>query len=183
MAIQQQIYTVEEFEQMISLPENQDQLLELVNGEVREKVVTQEHGIIALKIGSPLLLFVEGRKLGHVGVEIRHRLPHDRRNSRLPDVSFTRGATIPIVKKGAVLKMPDLAVEIQSPDDTLAEMREKAQFYLANGSLMVWLVYPSTRLVEVLTANGEAVLSDQDTLDGGVVLPGFTLAVKDIFPA
>jgi Uma2 family endonuclease len=182
MAVEQQIYTVEEFEQLLTLPKNRDQLLELVNGEVREKVVTQEHGIIALKIGSPLLIFVEERKLGQVGVEIRHRLPHDRRNSRLPDVSFTRGST-PIVKKGAVLKMPDLAVEIQSPDDTLAEMREKAQFYLANGSKMVWLVYPSTRLVEVLTAHGEAVLTDKDTLDGGDVLPGFKLAVKDIFPA
>lgn len=181
MLTQQQIYTVDEFENIISLPENHERLLVLVNGEVKEKAVTQEHRVIAILIGSPLFIYIETHKLGYMGIEIYYVHPDDRRNSRLPDVSFTSSHNI--VKKGAVLNMPDLAVEIQSPDDKLTEMREKAHFYLAHGSRMVWLVYPATRIVEVLTPDGEQVLGEDGVISGGDVLPGFTLAVKDIFPA
>jgi hypothetical protein len=47
---------------------------------------------------------------------------------------------------------------------------------------MVRLVYPDKRLVEVLTRASRELLTEADTLDGGDVLPGFTLAVRDIFP-
>jgi len=77
--------------------------------------------------------------------------------------------------------MPDLCVEIQSPDDSLKLMREKADFYLANGSRLVWLVYPSKQLIEVWTATEQAILKLEDTLTGGDVLPGFAVPVKRFF--
>ena len=77
--------------------------------------------------------------------------------------------------------MPDLAVEVKSPDDSLSKLREKAAYYLANGTLLAWLVYPKKRLVIVLTPDSEEILTEDDTLDGGDVLPGFTLPVRDIF--
>lgn len=67
MVLQERLYTVYEFEQLADTPENADRLLELVNGEVVEKVPTEEHGVIALKFGSRILFFVEPRKLGRVG--------------------------------------------------------------------------------------------------------------------
>jgi Uma2 family endonuclease len=77
--------------------------------------------------------------------------------------------------------MPDLCIEIQSPNDTPLSMREKALYYLKNGSRMVWLLFTRRRQVEVHTPDDIQILSIDDTLDGGDVLPGFTLAVKDIF--
>jgi Uma2 family endonuclease len=184
MAVQSKLYTVDEFEQVLALPENRDRLLELVNGEIVEKMPTEEHGIIVLRFGSRILVFVDLHKLGRVGVEIRHRSPEDRYNERLPDISFTADTTTPVVTKGPVPRFPDLAVEVKSPDDTFRQMREKAAYYLANGVKLVWLVYPEKRIVEVYPVDGDIqILTEEDTLDGGDVLPGFSMAVTEIFAA
>jgi Uma2 family endonuclease len=86
-----------------------------------------------------------------------------------------------MVKRGSVPEMPDLAVEIQSPDQPLKMLREKARYFLAHGTRIFWLVLPDKQLVEVYTPTDEQVLNVEDTLSGGDVLPGFTLAVRDIF--
>jgi len=79
--------------------------------------------------------------------------------------------------------MPDLAVEIKSPDDTYTELRLKAAYYLANGSETVWLGYPEKRMVEVSRKGSDVeILLESDTIDGGDLLPGFSLPVRDIFP-
>ncbi len=177
---QERLYTVGEFEKFIARPEHRDRLFELIHGEIVEKMPTEEHGEIALAIGSPMRAFVTLHQLGRVGVEVRHQLPTDDRNSRLPDVSFISGKR-PRVTEGGVPQMPDLAVEIKSPDDSLKALREKANYYLLNGTRMVWIVDPVKRLVIVLTADDEDIKLEHEILDGGDVLPGFTLAVKDIF--
>jgi len=177
------LITIEEFEAFIAQSENADRLFELVDGEIEEKMPTEEHGVLTLRIGSKLLIFVEINDLGRVAVEVRYRNPDDPNNTRLPDVSFTsKERALPLVKKGSVPQMPDLAVEVQSPDDSLPKMRAKARYYLANGCKIVWLVLPSKRLVEVYRADEtEDILTEADTLDGGDVLPGFILPVKAIF--
>ena len=174
---------VAEFDKFLAAPENRDRLFELVNGEIVEKAATQEHGMIALNIGTFFKLYLAEHPIGRASVETRHRAPDDNANDLLPDVSFTRDLDKPIVKAGPVPYMPDLAVEIKSPDDTYKGMREKARYYLAKGTRMVWLVFPDKRIVEVYTANDEQILTENDTLTGGDVLPGFSLAVRQIFEA
>jgi Uma2 family endonuclease len=186
MLKQEQLYVVEEFEHLADAPENADRLLELINGEIVEKVPTEEHGVIALNIATPIKVFLQKNKLGRVGVEIRHRRPGDQYNARQPDVSFRSDTTSPVVTRGSVLQMPDLAIEIRSPDQAPRELREKAAYYLRNGSRLVWLVYPQTKTVEVSTldTNGSLnfkTLTVDETLDGAEVLPGFTLPVREIF--
>jgi Uma2 family endonuclease len=183
--INQTLCTVEAFEAFAALPENRDKLLELVYGEIREKLPTEKHGILTGIFFMVLLLFAEPRKLGYPSIETRHRLPDDEHNARLPDVSFRR-ATSPIVEQGAVKQMPDLAIEIQSPDDSPREMREKAAYYLQNGTEIVWLTYPTSQTVEVCTRSASGSIQFETvgvdgTLSGGNVLPGFTLPLKDIF--
>jgi Uma2 family endonuclease len=78
--------------------------------------------------------------------------------------------------------MPDLAVEVQSPGQTDKLMADKAAYYLANGTRMVWLVYPGKQLVEVLTQADRQLLPIDDTLTGEPLLPGFTLPVRELFP-
>lgn len=180
------VVTVKAFRSFIQQHDDR-RLLELVHGEIVEKMPTEAHGKIAALIAHFLLAFVLPRGLkAHVGVEVRHENPHDPYNSRLPDASL-RLSDAPAVTSGAVAQMPDLAVEIQSPTDRPHQMREKALYYLRNGSMLVWLVYIEGSRVEVCTLdeNGQLVIQTvgvDGALQGEPVLPGFTLPVRDLFP-
>ena len=173
--------TVEAFEQLFAQAEHGDRLLELIHGEIVEKMPTEEHGVIAGNAVFALRSYVQTHQSGRVGVEVRHRIPEDEWNSRIPDVSYSTVRRAMVIK-GSVPEMPDLAVEVQSPDDSVKTMREKATYYLANGAKLVWLIYPRKRIVEVYYANGEIdIFHVSETLSGEDVLPGFSLPVADIF--
>lgn len=78
---------------------------------------------------------------------------------------------------------PDLAIEIVSPTDRASAIDEKVADYLRAGVLLVWVVYPKTRTVMRFQSNAQPQrLTVADTLDGGDVLPGFTLPVAECFP-
>jgi Uma2 family endonuclease len=175
--------TYDQFEQFLMQPENADRHFELIDGEIVEKKMpTEEHGEVTGNIFGPLWVFNQQHKLGRVVVEVLYRHPGDPSNARQPDIAFTLNTTEPVVTKGAVPRMPDLAVEIKSPTDTYRDMREKAYYYLAHGTKRVWLVYPEKRQVEVIVNDDFQLLGEADTLDGGDLLPGFALAVSAIFP-
>jgi Uma2 family endonuclease len=180
MAVDHKLYTVEEFEQIADSPENAHRLLELIDGEIVEKMPTQEHATIVANIVAALWIYNNVHKLGRVGTEVRHRALANDRNVRLPDASLHMSKA-PFVRHGSVPEMPDLAVEVQSPDDTIKEMRDSARFYLANGSKTVWLVFPSKRIVEVYTPAEDLILTETDTITGGDLLPDFSLPVADVF--
>ena len=182
MVVENKLYTVADFEAFLAQPENQDRLFELINGEIVEKMPTETHGMIQAELARVLGNFVKAGKLGRVVTETRHHAQGDDHSDLLPDVAFTsRERLLPPVDEGAVQQMPDLAIEIQSPNDSLRKMRAKADYYLAHGSRMVLLVIPKKHLVEVCTSDDIQILTEADTLDGGDVLPGFTLPVRDIF--
>src|SRR5689334_20272676 len=117
------LYTVDQFEAYIARPENAERLFELIDGEIVEKVPTEEHSLIVGNIYTDVRTFAEPRDLGRAAFEVRRRMPNDPHNARLPDVEFTTKARLlPVVAKGAVPQMPDLAVEVKSPDDNLSKM-------------------------------------------------------------
>lgn len=176
-----QLYSLAEFEALLAQPGNHNRLLELIDGKIVEKMPTQEHGLVASNINRELGNYAIKHKNGRPGVEVRHRATDDDHNLRLPDVSFTC-ANVPIGEQGSVTDMPDLAVEIKSPDDMIVEMRRTAAYYLANGSRLVWLVYPNYRLVEVYRPDSDVEILDKNQLlIGHDVLPGFALPVADVF--
>ncbi len=77
---------------------------------------------------------------------------------------------------------PDLAVEVVSPDQNMAQFLSKIQFYLLHGVRTVWIFDPATSLVTVQKPAEDAViLGAGETLDGGDVLPGFSVTVDEIF--
>jgi Uma2 family endonuclease len=186
MAIQKKLYTVEEFEKFADSRENTDRRFELIEGEIVEKLPTEKHGTIAGNIFGFIWNFNREHQLGNVAIEVRHRMPDDRHNARMPDVSFISDPNRPIVEHGSVPHMPDLAIEVQSPDDKPDQMREKADYYLRNGSRLVWLFFTESKTVEARTISGNKIivvtLEIDSTLDGGDVLPGFKVAVREIFP-
>lgn len=173
--------TTDVFERLLNKPENSDRLLELINGEIAEKMPTQLHALLASLFNTLLGIYVRNNPIGWVFSEVRVKLPNDKLNDRIPDIAY-------VLKEGRVFDpnaplsyMPDLVVEIQSPDQSDKFMLDKANYYLANGTRMVWLVYPQKRLIEVLTATDRRLLTEADTLEGGELLPGFSVSVKEIF--
>ena len=181
MTIEQKLVTLAEFEAFLA--QHSEGLYELIHGEIVEKVPTQEHGVIATKLSARLLVFMEDNGIqGHVAVEARFRPIDDDQNDRLPDVSVHLTDQPPI-KIGAVVGMPNLAIEVKSTNDTYSLMRDKAAYYIENGCQIVWLVYPEKKIVEVYQPEQDLdMLVVGDMLDGGTVLPGFSLAVSAIFP-
>jgi Uma2 family endonuclease len=182
MAVEKRLYTVEEYEAFIALQENRDRSFELINGEIIEKaMVTQQHGRIAARLAMLLGIYLDTNPIGFVEVEVRYQIPNDL-NALLPDVSVFLDTQTPVVERGAVPRMPDLAVEIKSPDDSWIDMRSKAALYLSKGTRLVWLIHPEKKLVEVYESGQDVhILLKEDTLTGDDVLPGFTLPLADLF--
>jgi Uma2 family endonuclease len=181
------MFTIAEYEVFVAERANSERRFELIHGEIVEKSRGEERGAIAAMISHLLLTFILPRKLGRVAVEPRHQVSGDNHNARLPDVAFTSTErALPVVKQGGVPQMPDLAIEIKSPDDRVREMREKADYYLRNGARMVWLVYPESQSMEVCTLNADYAmqidpLAADEALHGGGVLPEFSVTVSDFF--
>jgi Uma2 family endonuclease len=186
MVVQKKLYTVEEYEEFIARPENRERRFELIHGEIVEKMPTEKHGLVAGNFFAALWNYVKPRKLGRVAIEVRHGLKQDKHNDRIPDVSCNLDMDRPIVEKGAVPRMPDIAVEVQSPSNSRQQMRDKAEYYLQNGSRLVWLACIEDQTVDECTLGEDGQMHIKtygmdDELSGGEVLPGFTLAVRDIF--
>ncbi|MBW4438075.1 MAG: Uma2 family endonuclease [Pleurocapsa minor GSE-CHR-MK-17-07R] len=178
MALERQQVTLEQFEAFLAQPENAERRFELIDGEIVEKMVTFKHGKIVTNIVGEFYIYLKANPIAEMAVEARHRA--DLFTDLLPDISvMLNGYAIP--ERGPVMRMPDLAVEVKSPDDRMKELRRKADYYLAHGTGIVWLVIPEKRLVTVLTADDEVFMTATDTLTGDPLLPGFTLPVADIF--
>lgn len=182
MATLAQPITIEAFDHFVSLPENLERHFELIDGTIVEKPMpTQLHARITAIFVGEIYIFLKVHPIGHVETEARYRPIGDKKNDRLPDVSFT-SSDKPAVSKGAAPGMPDLAIEVMSPDDKLRDLRAKAKFSIANGVRLVWLVLPEQKIVEVYRPNEDVqLLTVENTLDGYDVLPGFSLAIAEIF--
>jgi Uma2 family endonuclease len=181
--LERQRTTIEEFEATLQRPENSDRRLELIDGEIVEKPMpNQVHGRLTMNIGRHIGNHLDETNAGYVESEVRYATEHDPQNVRLPDVSVFLDVTSPAVEKGPVLRMPDIAIEIKSPDDSLLKLREKIFYYLANGTQLGLLFYPEKRLIEVYPLGADAyTLRENDTLEFQDVLPGLSIAVARLF--
>jgi Uma2 family endonuclease len=132
-----------------------------------------------------LAAHVRPRGLGRVfadgtGYELL-RLPH---TVRIPDVSFVRADRLPEngIGPGLLKLAPDLSVEVLSPSETASDLEEKLSDYTIAGTPLIWVIDPVRRTVMVLAADAPVRwLDERRALDGGVVLPGFSCIVSEIF--
>jgi Uma2 family endonuclease len=159
-----------------ALPEEKP-YLEYWDGTVLQKAVpNMRHARLQLALGAAL--FDHARSRGGVAGSEVH-VWFEGRGYLLPDVAYWA----PGKPQGDDRRSlpPTLAIEIRSPDQPLAEQREKCRLMRANGVDVCWLVDPETRSVEVFEGerDGEAVEADR-TL-GSASLPGFTLPLRDLF--
>jgi Uma2 family endonuclease len=102
-----------------------------------------------------------------------------------PDFAFVRRALVPReVTPGFFPGPPDFAVEVVSPSDTLTAVHEKALSWLEHGTRLVWVVDAKAHRVTVYRSKEDVcVFGVHDTVGGGDVLPGFSVAVRALFPA
>lgn len=176
------VYTTEEFDSFIEQPENAERLWELIAGEIFEVPSNPYVSAIAAKIIVLIGIYLLKHKLGHLTGEAGGYMVAGERYA--PDVAFIAYEKQPkLVKNGYNPNPPDLAVEVISSDssDERDKLRIKITNYLSVGTL-VWVVKPENKLIEV-HQSGQAVkiFREQDTIDGGDVLPNFLMNVKDVF--
>jgi Uma2 family endonuclease len=172
--------------EFLALPETEPGS-ELVDGEVMQKPMpTLAHTIIQHLLSLVIGLYLRSNPIAIAGPELRCILgPPGQEEPRLPDFVVIAIARLAGAHGGDPFRgAPDLAVEILSPDDRMIRVMEKVQFYLENGVRLVWVINPEARTVMVLSNMTESrILNEDETLDGGDVLPGFSTLVRDILPS
>jgi Uma2 family endonuclease len=176
--------TLDEFERYIAQPENMGRKLQLINGEIVEEMPKIIHARIMRLLMKWLERHMDAYPDGEILPEIRIDLPDDPNNARVADIGVVVARAVELAKLGdhdALTFMPDLIVEIQSEGQTDRYMRDLADFYIANGCQMVWLIYPDRKLVEWLTSTERRLLNVDGVISGGSVLPEFSLAVSSLF--
>jgi Uma2 family endonuclease len=159
---------------------------ELIAGELRRMTPAGgQHGRIAVNVTVSLGQHVRGTGLGAVyAAETGFRLATRPDTVRAPDVAFVRRERVEAIGEvqGYLPGAPDLAVEVVSPGDTYSEVEEKVLDWLAGGARMVLVVDPRRRTVTVYRSREEIrVLAEEDVLDGVDVVPGWRVAVKELF--
>jgi len=139
-----------------------------------------EHGKIAGRLCHWLTAYTMPRKLGHVlTAETGFLLARDPDTVRVPDVSFLRAGRA--IAQGFVEGAPELVVEIVSPSDRRTAVADKVLEWIEAGASAVWVVSPRARTVTVHEGAQARILEESDTLDGGSVVPGFTLDLGELF--
>jgi Uma2 family endonuclease len=166
------------------LNNHEDRLYELVDGVLVEKTVGLQESIIAGNILTAVKLFAQPRRLGLVAGEAG-TLQLDINLVRIPDVSFISWERLPggeVPEEPIPLIVPDLVVEVISRSNTPKEMAEKLREYFEKGVRLVWYVRPKSRVVDVYAAPDRFTrLTASMRLDGGDVLPGFSVHVGELF--
>ncbi len=190
MVVQERFYTAEEFWELLKEPEYASRHLELVEGKIREMTPAGgEHGEVTFDFGLRIGNFVKQHGLGRVtAAETGYILwkdpdPKGKDTVLAPDIGFVsiERAPHPFTEKFVPI-VPDLVIEVVSANDKAWEIDDKVLIYLRYGVRQVWVVYPSSRTVVIHTSKDIRRLTVNDTLEGGDVLPGFSIRVSEIFP-
>jgi Uma2 family endonuclease len=169
---------------VIEIDRRGERLCELVEGVLVEKAMGFRESLLAVALAGFLRAFVVPRNLGLVsGADGMMRLFPGL--VRIPDVAYVSWDRVPggrVPAEPIAGFAPDLAVEVLSRSNTDAEMARKRREYFGAGVRVVWLVDPEGRLVTVYTGPDEsAVLAEGETLEGGVLLPGLQLPLRELF--
>ena len=166
-----------------------DDLYEIVDG-IRLELPPMSiySSLVANEIHNALVAYSVPRRLGRSVVETLFRLPLHSEQRRRPDVAFVTSTRWPAERPVSITAnawdvVPDLAVEVISPNDVVEELMEKLDDYFSAGVRSVWVVYPVQRRVQVYKSMDDIHgFGENDELDGGDILPGFRVNVGSLFP-
>lgn len=103
---------------------------------------------------------------------------------RAIDIAYWSKERLPEVTEQMCRVAPELAVEIVSPGNTVEDILDKVEEYFAAGVRLVWIVAPPHEKVYVYTSPKNITVLESksdDALSAEVLLPGFTLPLKELF--
>lgn len=182
MTTETKLMTVED---LLAMPDDGYHRYELIRGELKTMAPSRHtHSRQASRIDRRMGTYAEDNNLGEAytadGGFVIDRNPD---TVFAPDVAFVRRERVEAADDSEVYfpGPPDIAVEVISTHDRLTEVAAKVTQYLDAGTLMVIVVNPRNHTVHVHTPDGVISLTEGDTLDGGDVLPGWSMPVADIF--
>jgi len=168
---------------VVEAEQRENRLCELVDGTLVEKAVGFEEARLALRLGHLISSYLDQNDLGIcVGADGMMRIAPGL--VRIPDLSFISWDKLPgreAPQEPIPELAPDLAVEVLSEGNTRAEMARKVREYFEARVRLVWLIDPKKRSARVFsTVEKSALVRANQALDGGDVLPGFTLLLSDL---
>jgi Uma2 family endonuclease len=185
--VSEKLYTVNEF-LALDLPDDVE--YELIGGRIvaRQGITSGKHADIVGRVSTILNNFAGfnagEKRTGTVfsGGSTNLGNPGGK-NYPKPDVCFVLNDRLPPDFEDEIPVAPDLAVEVNSPSDTEERKFEKLQAYRQAGVKLIWSIHMLEKYILVYRAGRQYpdFLTPDDELDGGEVLPGFRLAVKDLF--
>jgi Uma2 family endonuclease len=177
----QTLYTADDLEKLSA----EGKRYELVRGELLEMPPTNwKHGVATMRLSRLIANYVEEHDLGvTTAAETGFLISRDPDTVRAPDCAFVSKARLPEDPETVVFAelAPDLVIEVASPSQSFPYLQAKVEDWLDAGVKAVWVVLPERRSVSIYAVGTHRFLHDEDTLDGGDVLPGFSCGVKDIF--
>jgi Uma2 family endonuclease len=155
---------------------------ELVDGQIVVSPAGYRHGLVSVRLSARLASFAESQGLGDVlDSSTGFRLPGG--NVRSPDVAFVRAGRVDVatLPDGYPPLVPDLVVEVLSPEDRPRALLDKVGEYLQAGVRLVWVVDPRSMRAAIYRSLTDVREIDADGfLDGEDVLPMFRCALRDI---
>lgn len=162
----------------------QGRRLELIRGELYETTVTIRHTEVQAQIIYLLKKWNETARGGRVLGEAGFTLERSPDTVRAPDVCFIRKGRLAGVdtRHGYPEMVPDLLVEVRSPNDSWANMRRKAEQFLEHGTALVVIVEPDKHAEVIRHGETPKHLDVDDVFEAPDVLPGFNCRLRDFFP-
>src|SRR4029453_16508422 len=170
-----------------ALPVQDEPLYEIVDGQrVDLPPMSVYTTWLASRLQSRLGSYVEGHGLGTCVMEMLFILDAERNLRRRPDVAFVSADRWPLAREipttGDWAIVPDLAVEVISPNDIFQDVITKLREYFQYGVQLVWAVVPETQQVYVYDSPTHVlILTVRDTLTGSKILPDFHLPLASLF--
>ena len=178
------LITADEFLLMERVPGKR---YELIRGTLKEKDVStgDPHGAVVSHVHGRLYIHHLATGYGELRTgEPGYRLERNPDTVRSPDVAWFAPGRIPPGTAGYPELTPDLCIEVASPSNARADrlLSDKAQMWLNYGAREVWVLNPEDTTVTRYRPNTPpAILAQDDTLDGGELLPGFSIPVWQLF--
>jgi Uma2 family endonuclease len=164
-----------------------DLLYEVVDNQVRElPPMGIEEALIASTLFRILSPFTWTSGLGRVVSEALFLLTPTQKRQRRPDLAYVsfqrwpRGRRVPSADAWEVV--PTLAIEVVSPTNFANGVLEKIEDYFQSGVERVWVIYPTVaKLYDYDSPSSVRILTRDQSLDGGALLPGFQLPLVELF--
>lgn len=155
--------------------------MELVDGQrVEKQGGTLKHGRIQSKLST---LWTNHQHSQNLGGQVYTEPPCRTvgKQIRRPDVAYLTPLLLSELGQSNILPQSfPLIAEIVSPTDLAEEVLGKANEYLSSGAEEVWLVFPESQWVIVLTSQQKFLFAQGEVARTHFCLPGFSVAVSDL---